>query len=183
MKLYTKRGDDGRTDLIGGSRVPKSHQRVCAYGTVDELNATLGLVLSACSIDAVRAPLITAQGRLFDIGADLATITSEKPSPGRLDEADVLEVEAQIDAACEPLAPLRNFILPGGTELACRLHLARTVCRRAEREVVALALVEPVSPLVTAYLNRLADLLFALARLANHEAGVEDVPWKPETRG
>lgn len=181
MKLYTKRGDDGQTDLIGGIRVAKSHLRVAAYGCVDELNATLGLALALCENDAIRITLITAQGRLFDLGAQLATPDSKKPTAGRVKPDHVTQIEHQIDAATENLPELRSFILPGGTDLAARLHLARTVCRRAEREAVALAEQEPVDPLVIVYLNRLADLLFALARQANHLAGVADVPWLPES--
>lgn len=177
MKLYTKRGDDGHTDLIGGKRVAKSHLRVQAYGSVDELNAAIGLALACCEIDAVGRPLITAQARLFDLGAELATCRSENAPPERITADHVNQVEEQIDAATEPLAPLRNFILPGGCELAARLHVARTVCRRAERDVIALALDESVGENAKVYLNRMADLLFALARLANLEAGVPDVPW------
>lgn len=180
MKLYTKRGDDGQTDLIGGVRVSKNHLRVSTYGAVDELNATIGLALADCHIDAVNTGLITVQCRLFDLGADLATPSSDKADPGRLTAQHVAELEQQIDAASEQLEPLRNFILPGGTTLAARLHLARTVCRRAEREIVALAEHETVDPTATIYVNRLADLLFALARLANAKAGVADVPWLPD---
>lgn len=180
MKLYTKRGDDGQTDLIGGSRVPKNHLRVASYGSVDELNAAIGLALACCQMDAIAPALITAQGRLFDLGAQLATPASDHEPKPRITADHVAQVEQQIDAASNALPPLRSFILPGGTDLAARLHLARTVCRRAERDVVALAQNEPVDPLAIVYLNRLADLLFALARLANALAGVEDVPWKPE---
>lgn len=180
MKLYTKRGDDGHTDLIGGARVSKNHLRVSAYGAVDELNATIGLALADCEIDAIKRGLITVQCRLFDLGADLATPSSERAPASRLNAQHVKELESQIDAASDRLEPLRNFILPGGTTLAARLHIARTVCRRAEREVVGLAEHEALDPLATVYLNRLADLLFALARLANAEAGVADVPWLPD---
>lgn len=180
MKLYTKRGDDGHTDLIGGARVSKSHLRVGAYGSVDELNATIGLALADCEIDAINAGLITVQCRLFDLGADLATPDSTKAPPCRINADHIAELEAQIDAASDQLEPLRHFILPGGTVLSARLHIARTVCRRAEREVVALAEYAAVDPLATIYLNRLADLLFALARMANAKAGVPDVPWKPD---
>lgn len=179
MKLYTKRGDDGHTDLIGGARVSKNHLRVGAYGAVDELNATIGLALANCHIDGINASLITVQCRLFDLGADLATPSSDRSPASRVNSDHVTELESQIDAVSERLEPLRNFIMPGGTVLAARLHIARTVCRRAEREVVALADVETVDPLATVYLNRLADLLFAQARLANAEAGVGDVPWLP----
>lgn len=180
MKLYTKRGDDGQTDLIGGQRVAKDHLRVAAYGCVDELNASIGLALAHCQMDAVGQPLITAQARLFDLGAQLATPGSQEQPTQRIKPDHIQQVERQIDAASDDLPPLKHFILPGGTELSARLHLARTVCRRAERAVVTLAEHEPVDPLVGVYLNRLADLLFALARQANALAGVEDVPWRPE---
>lgn len=179
MKLYTKRGDDGHTDLIGGVRVPKSHFRVGAYGAVDELNATIGLALADCEIDVIKEVLITAQDRLFDLGADLANPRTPAEAPSRLQADHVAELERQIDQSSEQLTPMRYFVLPGGTILAARLHVARTVCRRAEREAVALAGEEEIDPMTVVYLNRLADLLFALARLANAQAGVEDVPWKP----
>ncbi|MFN3166184.1 MAG: cob(I)yrinic acid a,c-diamide adenosyltransferase [Phycisphaeraceae bacterium] len=180
MKLYTKRGDDGMTDLIGGSRVPKHHPRVAAYGGVDELNAMIGLALAGCEMDALRQPLITAQGRLFDLGAQLATPRSDQDAGARITADHARQLEQQIDAVSDRLPPLRSFILPGGTDLAARLHAARTVCRRAERGVAELAQAEPIDPAALVYLNRLADLLFALARLANAEAGVADVPWTPE---
>lgn len=181
MKLYTKRGDDGHTDLIGGTRVPKNHFRVAAYGSVDELNATIGLALADCEMDAIHRPLITVQARLFDLGAQLATPASDHPAKTRINADHVAHLEQAIDATSDPLPPLRNFILPGGTELAARLHMSRTVCRRAERDVVALSLNESIDALATIYLNRLADLLFAQARLANAQAGVEDVPWVSDT--
>lgn len=180
MKLYTKRGDDGHTDLIGGVRVSKNHLRVSAYGAVDELNATIGLALADCEIDAIHTGLITVQCRLFDLGADLATPNSDKAQSVRITAEHVADLEQQIDAAADQLEPLRNFILPGGTTLAARLHIARTVCRRAEREIVALAEHEVVDPMATVYVNRLADLLFAQARLANAKAGLADVPWLPD---
>lgn len=177
MKLYTRRGDDGKTELIGGRRVSKNHPRVVAYGCVDELNAAIGLALADCQIDAISQPLITTQGMLFGLGAELATPDSSHPPSGRIKTDHVSEIEQQIDQADKALTPLRSFILPGGTVLAARLHLARTVCRRAERAVIALAEAEAVDPVAIAYLNRLADLLFALARLANANAGIPDVPW------
>lgn len=184
MKLYTKRGDAGLTDLIGGTQVGKAHLRVQAYGSVDELNAALGLSLANCLIDAIKAPLITAQHRLFDLGAQLATPPADPPAPQpkpRITADHVRQVETQIDAISGLLTPLARFILPGGCELAARLHLARTVCRRAERLVVALAQSDTVDPQALIYLNRMSDLLFALARLANEDAGCGDVPWEQAT--
>ncbi len=192
MKLYTKRGDDGGTDLFGGQRVAKDDLRVEAYGTIDELNSVLGLAAAACTDAELIAILTTLQVRLFDLGADLATPAvahdaSDASARGaaadkvhRIDEHHVSEVEQWIDCVCEPLTPLRYFVLPGGTELAARLHLARTVCRRAERLCVHLARSQMIGPHLIVFLNRLSDLFFAMARRANQLAGVADVAWKPE---
>lgn len=181
MKLYTRTGDDGTTGLFGGGRVSKDHPRIEAYGTVDELNACLGLAAAACGPgDArLREILASMQSRLFDIGADLAT-PEGSPYRDRLPKVGpqhVAEAERWIDEIDGALAPLRQFILPGGTELAARLHLARTVCRRAERLIVSLGHGEPISDTVVHYMNRVSDLLFAMARSANHAAGEPDVPW------
>lgn len=190
MKLYTRTGDDGTTGLHGGARVPKTDPRVEAFGQCDELNAALGV--ARCAADATRDALIVEcldelQHLLFEIGADLATPTQSaarrKVSP--VTETDVAKLERWIDAAVERVEAQKSFILPGGTELAARLHVARTICRRAERRVIALseAPVSDPAPEVPSpnvvYLNRAGDLLFALARLANHNAGAADVPWTP----
>jgi cob(I)alamin adenosyltransferase len=178
MKIYTRTGDDGTTGLIGGSRVAKSDPRIDCYGTVDELNACLGL--AATVIDAsIAASIRQIQNELFILGSHLAT---EGDAPGnvsipQLDESILHRLELQIDAAESRLQPLRQFILPGGCESAARLHLARTICRRAERLLVAFAQDRPVPPLVMTYVNRLSDWLFVHARLANKLAGVEDIPW------
>lgn len=187
MKLYTKRGDAGLTDLYGGQRVGKDHLRVEAYGTVDELNSLVGLALVTAYTPELADPLRSIQSRLFEIGADLATPHGEVDDQGhetgrgssvpRVGEAQVTELEGWIDAVCEPVPAMRHFVLPAGTELAARLHVARTVCRRAERMCVALTHHEPIGDHVIVYLNRLSDLLFAMARRANQLAGVEDVPW------
>ena len=188
MKLYTKRGDAGLTDLYGGQRVGKDHLRVEAYGTVDELNSLLGLVLSGGGLpDGFDAVLGNVQSRLFEIGSDLATPAADGgSSPAqraraggvpRVDAEAVADLETQIDRACAELPAMRHFILPGGSELSARLHVARTVCRRAERTCVALTHHEPIGEQVIVYLNRLSDLLFALARRANLAAGIDDVPW------
>ncbi len=186
MNLYTRRGDDGSTGLFGGERVGKDHPRVEAYGTVDELNAWLGLVEAAC--DAGR-PLHKRfveiigeiQTRLFELGADLATPadSSNRPKISPLGEDRVTEVEGWIDEVDGANEPMKTFVLPAGTELAVRLHVARTVCRRAERRVVVVARISAVTPAAVKYLNRVGDLLFAMARRANTDAGVADVPWKP----
>lgn len=180
MKLYTKRGDDGGTDLFGGGRVGKDSVRVEAYGTVDELNSVIGLALVACSHDEIKAVLTALQSRLFSLGADLASPVREGKQDlvDRIDAAEIAEAEGWIDAACEPLPPMKHFILPGGGELAARLHVARAVCRRAERLCVALLRAEPTAgQSVVIYVNRLSDLLFALARRANQLDGIGDVPW------
>jgi cob(I)alamin adenosyltransferase len=178
MRLYTGRGDDGLTDLFGGRRVGKDSLRVEAYGTVDELNSVVGWALVACPFEEIATVLRTQQNRLFDLGADLANPhppnSAEKPSGAagaRIGPGAIAEAERSIDAASAAVPPLRVFILPGGTELAARLHVARAVCRRAERLCVALDKVEPVGRDALVFLNRLSDLLFALARRANQLGG------------
>ncbi|MCE9591662.1 MAG: cob(I)yrinic acid a,c-diamide adenosyltransferase [Planctomycetes bacterium] len=180
MKLYTKRGDDGGTDLFGGGRVGKDSSRVEAYGDVDELNSVIGVALAACRHEAIGAVLRALQARLFELGADLATPRREGKADvvARVGPEQVAEAEGWIDAAWAPLPPMKNFVLPGGTELAARLHVARSVCRRAERRCVALLRDEPmVGRDAVIYINRLSDLLFTLARRANQLDGVGDVPW------
>lgn len=180
MKIYTKTGDDGSTGLIGGSRVRKSDLRLECYGTVDELNATVGLAIVVAQPAAdMTLMLQEVQSDLFVAGSHLAT---PEDSPHRqslpaLDEAIISRLEMQIDLAVAKLPPLRNFILPGGTELAARLHFARTVCRRAERLLVAFSMDRPVSAILLTYFNRLSDWLFIQARRANQIAEVEDVIW------
>lgn len=180
-RIYTRTGDAGRTALFGGGKVGKDHPRVAAYGGVDELNSTLGVVRATAPHDFFDDLLETIQRDLFSIGGHLATPDPEKVRAA-LAKADlssdrVTLFEQTIDAADLELAPLKAFILPGGTAKAAQFHVARTVCRRAERMVVALAANEPVPGEFLVYLNRLSDLLFTLARLANHRAGVEDVTW------
>jgi len=180
MKLYTKRGDDGGTDLFGGGRVGKDSPRVEAYGAVDELNSHIGLAVVACGHELIGGVLRALQARLFELGADLATprVVAKADKVARIGAGQIAEAEGWIDAAWAPLAPMKNFVLPGGSELAARLHVARAVCRRAERACVALLRSDPtVGGDVLVYLNRLSDLLFALARRANQLDGVEDVPW------
>ncbi|MHC5003942.1 MAG: cob(I)yrinic acid a,c-diamide adenosyltransferase [Planctomycetota bacterium] len=188
MKLYTRSGDDGTTGLFGEQRVGKDHPRVEAYGTVDELNGCLGLAAAAVGGDTaeqrqLREMLEVMQSRLFDLGADLATPDESKHAGRihRVDAAHVREVEAWIDQVEAGNAPLEHFVLPGGTDLAARLHLARCVCRRAERRVVNLARGADVNRQALIFLNRVGDLLFALARQANRLAAVADVPWVPGT--
>ena len=182
MKIYTKTGDDGTTGLFGNRRVPKDSPRVAVYGTIDEANSILGLALAAGAPEELARVLLDLQARLFDLGADLATPRSDRPDPTyltRIAESHVVALEQLIDRFEAQLAPLSNFILPGGVPTAAHLHHARTVVRRAERELVALARVENVGKAVPLFVNRLSDLLFVLARWANHAARVPDVPWRP----
>ncbi len=184
MKIYTRTGDDGTTGLIGPGRVRKSDARVEAYGSVDELNAALGVVRALDTARWFDAVMAAAQPRLFVVGAQLATVAEEQRAQlESLDEADVAALEQAIDTLAAELPPLTRFILPAGTPLAAELHRARTVCRRAERRVVALADQHPVDERVLRYLNRLADLLFVMARAANHRAGVAETTWSARPRG
>jgi cob(I)alamin adenosyltransferase len=180
MKLYTKTGDDGTTGLFGGGRVPKASPRVDAYGTVDETNALLGVARSTHLAPAMDAVLAAVQEDLFTLGAELACVPGKesKLPAAPIGEADIARLEAAIDAADAACPPLANFVLPGGSAQAAALHVARTVARRAERAVLGLH-DNPVRREVVIYLNRLSDLLFALARQSNVVAGVPDVPWKP----
>jgi cob(I)alamin adenosyltransferase len=173
-KIYTRTGDDGSTGLGDGTRVPKDHVRVEAFGTVDELNSFLGLLLCEPLDHALHSELTRIQHTLFDLGGELCI-------PGRrvLAEAQVTELEDLLDRLNADLAPLKEFILPGGTRAAALCHLARTVCRRAERRVYSLSCREPVSPVTLKYLNRLSDLLFVLARALNRASGTPDVLWQP----
>lgn len=181
MRIYTRTGDDGTTGLFGGGRVSKASLRVEAYGTVDELNAVLGFARATELPAEVDAVLAEAQDACFRVGAFIATVGGKDPGIDGIAEEHITRFEAAIDAAEEGLPPLTSFILPGGGEAASRLHLARTVCRRAERALVALAREDEVDGLHVRWLNRLSDLLFVLARRANHEAGIADVPWAPRT--
>jgi len=182
MKIYTKTGDRGDTGLFGGGRVPKSHPRVEAYGEVDELNAVIGLARSIEMMPRIDEVLAPIQRDLFAIGALLATPDREKMKQhlekARIDDERIAELEHAIDEGDAELEPLRSFILPGGTPKAAALHVARTVCRRAERRVVELQAQEAAIPqLAVIYLNRLSDLLFTLARVANRRAGAGEVTW------
>jgi len=185
MKLYTKTGDDGSTGLFGAGRVGKDDLRVSAYGTVDELNASLGVVLAqfadADPAVGLRPVLQAIQSRLFDLGADLATPldSGHDSKVQRIEQAHVTWLENHIDTIDGDNAPMQNFVMPGGTYIAALLHLARTIARRAERLVVALGRHEPINPFTVIYLNRVSDLLFAMARAANRLAGLPDVPWQP----
>lgn len=187
LKIYTKTGDDGTTGLFGGERVSKDSLRIECYGTVDELNSAIGLARAHGLLANHDNLADTIQQQLFVLGADLATPHShddKKFSIPRVTPADVECLESAIDRLEGTLPPLKNFILPGGTPSGATLHLARTICRRAERSAVTLWHQEPaIGHLPITYLNRLSDLLFVLARTVNHAAGIEEHPWRPrETR-
>ena len=180
MKIYTRTGDSGDTGLFGGARVRKDHARIEAYGTIDELNAVLGMVRSQELPPELSTLLETFQNDLFTLGAELAT-----PAPGehdmpRVAENDVARLEKQIDHFESLLPALKQFILPSGSSAGTALHVARAVCRRAERRVATLqaAGTEVVSATILVYLNRLSDLLFVLARFANQQAGQPEIPWQ-----
>lgn len=181
MKIYTKTGDSGETGLFGGGRVGKDHPRVEAYGDVDELNATLGLVRALEPMPRIDEIIVPIQRDLFSIGALLATPDREKMraslEKARIDDGRIRELEGAIDQCEAELEPLRSFIVPGGTAKAAALHVARTVCRRAERRVVALQHDEELPAIVVIFLNRVSDLLFMLARVANRRAGAGEVSW------
>jgi cob(I)alamin adenosyltransferase len=181
MRIYTRTGDAGETALFGGGRVSKHHLRVMAYGDVDELNSALGAALVTPPAEPEQGLLDQIQRDLFAIGGQLASPDPSRVqqalAKARVDERRIAEMEALMDRADATLPPLTAFILPGGCPRAAAFHVARTVCRRAERSVVALHEREPVTPIILTYLNRLSDLLFTLARLANHRAGVADRAW------
>jgi cob(I)alamin adenosyltransferase len=177
-KIYTRTGDDGSTGLGDGSRVAKDSARVEAYGTVDELNSTIGMVLACEGVDdAVRETLTQVQHELFDLGGELCI-----PGMAMIEDADITRLEQSLDGFNEPLPPLKDFILPGGGMAASCCHLARTVCRRAEREVIALGRVESIRPQAQQYLNRLSDLLFVLGRVLARAGGHGEVLWQHERR-
>jgi cob(I)alamin adenosyltransferase len=181
-RIYTKTGDQGETGLGDGSRVPKDHPRVAATGSVDELNSLLGLLLPHLNPgDSMRELISGVQNDLFDVGADLCLPCGKDEVPGkvlRVSSEQAQRLEQAIDLWNERLQPLKSFILPGGTAAAAWCHLARTVCRRAERDVVTLTHTDAVNPQVIIYLNRLSDLLFVLARVCNSD-GRDDVLWIP----
>ena len=183
MKIYTKTGDTGETGLYGGTRVPKDAMRVEACGTIDELNASIGFVRSQIQDTEIDPILHRIQNELFDIGADLATLDAH-PKAASLRIAPILtpELEREIDRFEDQLPPLTNFILPGGSTGGAAIHLARTICRRAERCVVTLAKAEKINREILIYLNRLSDLLFVLARLVNHRLGESEPLWESQTQ-
>lgn len=180
-KIYTKKGDGGDTSLGGGQRVPKDNLRVQAYGTVDELNSQLGVALAVGLCDRLAAVLPAIQNELFDLGSDLCFLEEDKQKYRlpQIEDRHIERLEALIDEMTAVVGPLENFILPGGSLGAAHLQVARTVCRRAEREVATLAHGESIGSHVLAYLNRLSDALFVMARYENHQRGVPEPLWRP----
>ena len=178
FKIYTKTGDKGQTSLFGGKRLPKHHIRIESYGTVDELNAFLAIVRDGLTDKKLLAVLFEIQNRLFTIGANLASDPSKEMKTPDILESDIILLEKEIDRMEEELPILKNFILPGGHPLVSHCHVARCVCRRAERLVVALAENEAVAQILIQYLNRLSDYLFVLSRKIARDLGVEEIAWK-----
>ncbi len=178
MKIYTRKGDSGETSLIGGKRVSKTDQRIEAYGTVDELNSIIGVVRDAATEKECDDFLTAVQNTLFTIGSELASAGDNKMQLPELRDTDIAQLEEEMDRMEEQLPALKNFILPGGDLAASHAHVARTVCRRAERRVVALARDEAVDEKIIRYLNRLSDYLFMLARYLTHQHGGVETAWK-----
>ena len=180
-KIYTKTGDDGTTGLFGGARLPKHHVRIEAYGTVDELNAVIGWLNTLIPHQELHDFLLNIQSRLFTVGANLASDPDKEMITPDLTEEDIYAIEKYIDKLQETLPPLKHFILPGGSPSISAAHLARTVCRRAERRCVALALESKVDNLILLYLNRLSDFFFVVARWLAHEGQIEEIKWIPRS--
>jgi len=187
-RVYTRRGDSGETGLVGGQRVPKDGQRIEAYGTVDELNSFLGATRATLHQSAVEEPrlglleaiLLRVQHELFNLGSILATLPEDvHPRQPRITDAEITQLEAEMDQMNEDVPPLRSFVLPGGSRLDAELHICRTVCRRAERVVVTLSRFESVPPEAIRYLNRLSDALFVWSRWAAHISGAHETLWEP----
>ena len=182
MKIYTKKGDKGETSLLGGTRVPKSHIRIESYGTVDELNSWIGLLRDQNTGKSTKEILLRIQDRLFTIGSHLASDPERsKAKIPDIKEEDVTALEKEMDRMNETLPEMRSFVLPGGHNAVSYCHIARCVCRRAERCTVSLSQNEAVAPLIIKYLNRLSDYLFVLSRKFSHDLKAEEIPWKPES--
>lgn len=179
MKVYTKKGDKGTTQLIGGSRVPKSSLRIEAYGTVDELNSYIGLIRDQEINSTSKDQLVEIQDRLFTIGSLLASDGTSKMKLPEVHEEDITFLESCIDKMDEELEPMKSFILPGGNTTVSFCHIARCVCRRAERVTVDLDANQEVSPIILTYLNRLSDYLFVLGRMLSKELNATEIPWSP----
>lgn len=183
MKIYTKTGDKGKTALLGGTKVPKNHIRIESYGTIDELNSYVGWVAASVEDEKLQKLLHQIQERLFTIGSSLAADPEKtKMALPDLRESDILLLEKEIDRMEEALTPLKTFILPGGSQLTSLIHVARCVCRRAERKVVYLSENHFVEPLIVQYLNRLSDYLFVFSRYCGHLKNTLEIPWNPSGR-
>lgn len=178
-KIYTKTGDDGTTGLFGGARLPKHHIRIEAYGTVDELNAVIGWLMTLVADTSTHELLQTIQSRLFTVGSNLASDPAKEMLTPDLVDEDIHMLEQAIDYMQTQLPELKHFILPGGSASVSAAHLARTVCRRAERKCVALAFESTTEPIIILYLNRLSDYLFVLARYLGYQEGIEEIKWMP----
>ncbi len=178
-KVYTRTGDDGTTGLGGGQRVPKDSLRVAAFGTVDELNSQIGVAVALGLVERLMVALRPIQNELFHVGSDLCILEEDKQkfAVPQIGERHVVALEQLMDELSAQIAPLENFVLPGGAPGAAQLHVARTVCRRAERETIALSREEPIGEFVIRYLNRLSDALFVMARYENHVREMPDVLW------
>ena len=181
-KIYTKTGDDGTTGLFGGARLPKHHIRIEAYGTVDELNSVIGWLMALLPNDETHHLLQTIQSRLFTVGANLASEPGKDMITPDLMDSDITMIEQAIDQMQAVLPELKHFILPGGSQAVSAAHLARTVCRRAERRCVALAFDSQVEPIIILYLNRLSDYFFVLARWIGNREGIEEIKWTPRKK-
>jgi cob(I)alamin adenosyltransferase len=181
MKIYTKTGDKGETGLFGGGRVSKSSERIEAYGTIDELNSFIGLAITEIKSEDIKKLLQKIQNQLFTVGSDLATIwtsKTEKLNIPRVTKEFYLEAEKEIDKFENELEPLKNFILPGGSKSSSLLHICRTICRRAERRIIALNKIEKINEHIVIYLNRLSDLFFVLSRFENKVSNHPDIKWE-----
>jgi len=180
-KIYTKTGDDGTTGLFGGARLPKDHIRIEAYGTVDELNASIGWLMSCQKIQEINIFLQNIQSRLFTVGSNLASDPDKEMITPDLTQEDINSIEHAIDVMQNELPALKHFILPGGSASVSAAHLTRTICRRAERRCVALSHNSAVDPLILLYLNRLSDYFFVLARWFGKEENIEEIKWLPRS--
>src|SRR5688500_8383134 len=176
-KIYTKTGDDGTTGLFGGARLPKHHIRIEAYGTVDELNSIIGWLMSLVKDQETNQLLQNIQSRLFTVGSNLASAPGKNMITPDLVDEDILISQRAIDSMQSQLPELKNFILPGGSQVISAAHIARSVCRRAERRCVALSFDSEVDPMIILYLNRLSDYFFVLARWIGHQEGIEEIKW------
>ncbi|MBK8620603.1 MAG: cob(I)yrinic acid a,c-diamide adenosyltransferase [Saprospiraceae bacterium] len=177
MKIYTKTGDSGMTGLFGGKRISKDDARIEAYGTLDELNSFLGYLNTGFHIEKYNDVILEVQNRLFDMGSHLACDPDKEPLPSGITSQDIVILENFMDEMDSELQPLKNFILPGGSQTVAQAHICRTVCRRAERRVVTLQQFSEIDPMIVMYLNRLSDFLFILARYLAFKSGIEELKW------